>query len=87
MMNQNMHESGALFSSDYVNFCNSKNHSALVTEWRDKKRAWACQHRDKLHYGKGLCSNCYHLAYYHKRRAAVLQDVQEEPLAPHEMGR
>ena len=33
-----------------------------------KKRAWACPHRDKQHYGKGMCSNCYHLAYYYKRR-------------------
>ena len=40
-----------------------------------KKRAWACKHSDKLHYGKGLCSNCYHLAYYHKRRAALAAEA------------
>ena len=38
---------------------------------KTKKMAWACSHADKPHYGKGLCGNCYHLAYYHKRRALL----------------
>ena len=38
---------------------------------KPQKRAWACNHSNKPHYGKGLCANCYHLAYYHRRRAAL----------------
>ena len=44
---------------------NDANNRALG-ETRAKKRAWACRHTDKHHYGKGLYANCYHLAYYHK---------------------
>ena len=44
--------------------------------------AWACKHTDKLHYGKGLCGNCYHLAYYHKRRqAAKLSEDKPETVS------
>ena len=49
---------------------NNADHRALG-EKRAKKRAWACRHTDKHHYGNGLCANCYHLAYYYKRRAEL----------------
>lgn len=27
------------------------------------KKAWKCEHRNKMHYAKGLCQNCYHTLY------------------------
>lgn len=32
------------------------------------KKAWACIHREKLHYSKGLCQNCYLSRYYRQRK-------------------
>lgn len=32
------------------------------------KKAWACQHSNKLHYSKGLCQNCYLAKYYRERK-------------------
>ncbi len=29
---------------------------------RDKK-AWNCEHGNKMHYARGLCLNCYHSHY------------------------
>ena len=54
----------------------------METFQRIKKRAWACQHSEKQHYGKGMCSNCYHLAYYYQRRR-LAQDKQS-PSQPKE---
>ena len=34
-----------------------------------KKNAWACEHKKKKHYSKGLCQNCYLTNYYRMRRA------------------
>ena len=56
--------------------------SATDVSSKPKKLAWACQHTQKLHYGKGFCLNCYHLAYYHKRRAARLANGTEAPHEP-----
>ena len=50
--------------------------NCYLRDGKARKRAWACEHKDKLHYGKGLCNNCYHLAYYHKRRAAMAANDQ-----------
>ena len=36
---------------------------------RRTKKAWACQHTNKLHYSKGLCQNCYLANYYRERKA------------------
>ena len=35
-------------------------------------------HRERLHYGLGLCRNCYHLSYYHRKRALTLQRIELE---------
>ena len=57
------------------NKCGSNENSRCINcylrDGKAKKKAWACQHTDKLHYGKGMCGNCYHLAYYHRRRAQL----------------
>lgn len=57
--------------------------NCYLRDGKAKKRAWACQHKEKLHYGKGLCNNCYHLAYYHKRRAALAADERREHIERH----
>lgn len=41
------------------------------------KKAWACQHNNKLHYSKGLCQNCYLANYYRKRKARNLLTAQQ----------
>lgn len=68
-------------SSGQIKCGSSENSSCINCYLRDgkaKKKAWACQHTDKLHYGKGMCGNCYHLAYYHRRRA-LLTGTQFNP--------
>ena len=48
---------------------NNANQRALGR--KKAKKVVTCGHADKPHYGKGLCANCYHLAYYHRRRAEI----------------
>jgi hypothetical protein len=28
-----------------------------------EKKAWLCSHKNKNHYARGYCNNCYHLEY------------------------
>ena len=42
------------------------------------KKAWACHHRNKLHYSKGLCQNCYLANYYRERKAKNLKEQAEK---------
>ena len=48
------------------------------------KKAWACEHTDKLHYSKGMCQNCYLAKYYRDRKDAQrkkkLLNTQEKSL-------
>jgi hypothetical protein len=41
------------------------------------KKAWACQHSEKLHYSKGLCQNCYLSRYYRTRKEQKKRKEQE----------
>ena len=47
------------------------------------KKAWGCPHKDKLHYSKGLCQNCYLAKYYQsclkqKRKAKKSRKSRDE---------
>lgn len=54
--------------------------TSLIGEVKEKKKAWACKHKSSLHYGKGKCTNCYHLEYYHKKRQeANLASKKQKP--------
>jgi len=39
---------------------------------RDKK-AWKCEHTDKIHYARGLCQNCYHTLYKKSNPEAIVK--------------
>ena len=50
------------------------------------KKAWACEHTDKLHYSKGMCQNCYLAKYYRdrkegQRKKKLLKKKQKEAQA------
>ena len=46
----------------YKNMCNNCYHNI----GRNRK-AWKCEHKNKIHYALGICQTCYHYKYSKKR--------------------
>jgi hypothetical protein len=51
--------------TDYVQNKNDKyNNETIINTYNKMKKvrlSWVCSHKDKVHYAKGKCKNCYNL--------------------------
>ena len=42
------------------------------------RKAWKCEHKNKVHYALGICQTCYHYKYSKKRNHGMKKKVANE---------